>query len=402
MRALSVLLAAGWWAVVSCGGGDASSDASTDDPAVSSTVATVAPGWIEEDVTFPFGDDLLHGRLTLPTDGEQHPAVVLVSGSEDLTGARDGVSNRSFVEHGDRLAREGFAVLRYDPPGVGRSTGEPGLPSLDRRAEETAAAVAHVASLSTIASDRIGLLGVSQGGWVISMTAARHPDEVAFVVSVVGSAQTVAEQQVYGIEAQSRAAGLSDEDVAKAVLVGRLLVDWQLVSPMFRDLNIAAADALGEGPWVDLLEVVYRSDDTDPVAAFADGIEALATMQDEPWAAALHLRELYVRRFESILPDLTVDQLTAMQAAMDATLTLDPADALTQVRVPVLAIFGELDVNVDTARSAPLYEQYLAEAGNDDATIVVVPDIGHDVIVTAEYWDTLTDWLRLRFTSAAG
>lgn len=395
MRAMSVGLAVGLlWAVASCGAGDASSD----DRATSSTVSSVAPGWIEEDVGFPFGDDVLHGRLTVPSVGGPHPAVVLVSGSEDATGARDGVSNRSFVEHGHLLAREGFAVLRYDPPGVGRSTGEVGLPSLDRRAEEAAAAVGHLRSLPTIAPDRIGVLGVSQGGWVIAMTAARYPDDVAFVVSVVGSGQTVAEQQIHGIEAQSRAAGLSDADVAKAVLFGRLLVDWQLTTPMFHDVNVTDADALGAGPWIDFLEIVYGSDDLDPVEGFAAGIEIMAAVQDEPWAQALHLRELYVRRFEAVLPDITADELAAMRAAIGDTLTLDPRDALSRVRVPVLAIFGELDVNVDSRRSAALYEQYLAEAGNDDVTIVVLSDVGHDIDTsTPGYGDLLADWLHDRF-----
>ena len=64
----------------------------------------------------------------------------------------------------------------------------------------------------------------------------------------------------------------------------------------------------------------------------------------------------------------------------------------------MLAFFGENDLNVDSEKSPGLFEQYLTEAGNDDFTIVVIPDVGHDIgLRTPGYWDTLSDWLRLRF-----
>jgi hypothetical protein len=60
----------------------------------------------------------------------------------------------------------------------------------------------------------------------------------------------------------------------------------------------------------------------------------------------------------------------------------------------VLAIFGEDDINVDTRRSARLYEHYLEEAGNGDVTIVVMPDVGHDVgVSTTGYWELVSEWL---------
>ena len=44
----------------------------------------------------------------------------------------------------------------------------------------------------------------------------------------------MADQQVWGIETQTRAAGGDDEDVAKAGLIGRLLIDWQLSEPIYQ------------------------------------------------------------------------------------------------------------------------------------------------------------------------
>ena len=372
--------------------------ACSSDGAAATTTAPAALSWVEEDVTFSFNEAELFGVLTVPSGEGPHPGVVLISGSGGPDGDRAGVSTRSFIDHSHRLALEGFAVLRYDPPGVGRSTGAAGLPSLEMRTEETAAALSYLRSVPAIASEGVGLLGVSQGPWVIAMTAVRYPQDVAFLISVVGSGQSVARQQVYGIEAQSRAAGLTEDDVTKAVVFGRLLIDWQLTEAIFQEANEADAQALGDGPWASFMDLVYEPGDIDPVGGLGVGIEIMKSVQDEPWTEALYLKELYVPRFESIPADITPEQLAAIQATTDQNLMTDPKEFLTKVRIPVLAFFGEDDLNVDSETSPALYEQYLTEAGNEDFTIVVIPGVGHDIgPSTPGYWSTLSDWLTRRY-----
>jgi pimeloyl-ACP methyl ester carboxylesterase len=374
-----------------CGGG-------AGDDAGASTAPTDAPAWTESEIGFSFEGDELVGVVTVPEGDGPYPAVVLVSGSGGDDGTRAGVSAQVFVRHGRLLAEEGFAVLRYDPPGVGGSAGDAGLPSIERRVDETLAAVRYLASRTDVDPDRIGLQGWSQGPWVMALTAARHPDDVAFLVSVVGSGSSIAEQQIYGIEAQSRAAGLGEADVDRAVLFGRLLIDWQLPEPIYERENRTLAGELGSGPWADLLAIVYDSPDLDPRDGLGEGVRIMKTAQDEPWAAALYLRELYIPRFESIPADISADQLAALSAVSAENLMTDPEEFLTQVGQPVLAIFGELDLNVDSDRSAALYEEYLSRAGNDDVTTVVFPDVGHSVgLDTPGYWDTLSGWLVDRF-----
>jgi pimeloyl-ACP methyl ester carboxylesterase len=156
--------------------------------------------WIEEEVTFSFAAQQMYGVLTLPTGGGPYPAIVLVSGSvSTATGVRSGASSPYFVDHARKMVLNGFAVLRYDPPGVGRSTGEGGFESLDLRTEEAVAALQYLRSRPDIHADRVGLMGNSQGAWVIAMAAARYPQDVAFIISVSGSGVSVAEQQIHSI-----------------------------------------------------------------------------------------------------------------------------------------------------------------------------------------------------------
>jgi pimeloyl-ACP methyl ester carboxylesterase len=351
--------------------------------------------WIEEEVTFTFGPNELYGILTLPTSQGPYPAIVIVSGSVDpSTGARDGVSGRYHIDHARKLVRNGFAVLRYDPPGVGRSTGERGFESLDSRTQEAAAAFQYLQSRPDIRPDQVGLWADSQGAWVIAMAAARYPQDVAFIISVSGSGVPVAEQQVYSIEAQSKAARFLEEDIAKAVLFGRLLIDWQLTNPIYRQVNEVDVQTLGDGPWTSFMALVYEPGEITPAEGLQKGIEILKSIQDEPWAKFLYLKRVYIPQLESVPPE----QVAALRAVSGQTLLNDPKEYLTKVRCPVLAFFGKADLLQPTEKSAVLYEQYLTEAGNENYKIVVIPGVGHSISVsTPAYWDPLSDWLNHLF-----
>ena len=347
--------------------------------------------WIEEEVTFTLGQDEFYGILTLPTSEGPYPAVVIISGSiNPLTGARDGVSAQYHIDHAHQMVLSGFAVLRYDPPGVGQSRGERGIESLDSRTEEAIATLHYLQSRTDIQPGRVGLWSDSQGAWVIAMAAAGFPQDVAFIISVSGSGVPVAEQQVYSIQAQSEAAGMSQEDITKAVLFGRLLIDWQLVNPIYREANEAEAQALGDGPWTSFMALVYQPGEIAPAEGLQIGIEILESIQDEPWARFLYLKQVYLPQLESIPPE----QLEALRAIAGQSMLNDPEEYLTRVHCPVLAFFGEADLLQPTDRSAAFYEQYLNEAGNEHFEIVVIPSVGHSITLSMPvYRETLSDWL---------
>jgi pimeloyl-ACP methyl ester carboxylesterase len=147
-----------------------------------------SPGhsFTETRVFFSSGADRMFGILALPTGEGPHPALVLLSGSD-----RGGVDTELLATHAHRLASAGFAVLRYDPPGVGRSGGTRGFETLDDRAREAIAAAELLRSQRDIRRDEVGLWGESQGGWVTQMAAAASP-AIAFIVSVSGSGVSLA------------------------------------------------------------------------------------------------------------------------------------------------------------------------------------------------------------------
>jgi pimeloyl-ACP methyl ester carboxylesterase len=222
------------------------------------------------------------------------------------------------------------------------------------------------------------------------MAAAASPT-IAFIVSVSGSGVPVTEQQVYSVEAQSRAAGFSADEIAKASLFARLLIDGQLTDDLYRERNEADALRLGPGPWRRFAALVYAEEPLTAANSLSRTIALLRSIQTEPWARYLYLDTAYLPALEAVPPA----GAEAARRAAEESLLVDPKLFLTRVHVPVLAFFGEDDTLVPARRSATIYRRYLRQAGNDDATIVVFPDAGHSVDdFGPTYWDTVVEWLQ--------
>ncbi|MFJ9370681.1 alpha/beta hydrolase family protein [Nocardia sp. NPDC101769] len=67
----------------------------------------------------------------------------------------------------------------------------------------------------------------------------------------------------------------------------------------------------------------------------------------------------------------------------------DPVRALRQVRVPVLALWGDHDVKVPSGESAAIFQRELASAGNHSVTTRFVPNAGHNGHRTTDGFDSI-------------
>ena len=111
------------------------------------------------------------GTLTLPAETDEAPVVVLVTGS----GAHDRdetiVGHKPFWVLADYLTRQGIGVLRYDDRGFGQSTGNIATATTADFADDAHAAVSYLGSRTDVVTSRIGVVGHSEGGNVVSMLA---------------------------------------------------------------------------------------------------------------------------------------------------------------------------------------------------------------------------------------
>jgi pimeloyl-ACP methyl ester carboxylesterase len=240
----------------------AGKDRPVAEPAPPATEASSSP-FREEEVRFSSGGNTLSGVLVLPSTRGPHPAVAFVHGSGAL-GRDDWTLHPPLREH---LARNGVASLCWDKPGVGASGGHWSRQSFHDRAREALDAVKFLRGRADIDHGRVGLWGISQGGWICPLAATLSPD-VAFLILVSAPAGTIAEQDLFRVEQGMRADGLPQEDIDKALDFARRRIEL-LRGGTFEELD-AAQREVGRQRW--FTEYVHRLGPRD----FAFGAKNIA------------------------------------------------------------------------------------------------------------------------------
>jgi alpha-beta hydrolase superfamily lysophospholipase len=259
-----------------------------------------------------------------------------------LHGAGEGTRDSELYRHlHELLPPAGIGVVTFDRRGEGESTGDSSRGRFQEQVDDA------LAVLRAIDAERVGLWGISQGGWIGPLAAAASA-EVAFLVLVASIGVTPSEQMMDAVEKQLRLAGHGDDVVARALDLRRRFEDW----------------------------VHTRAPEPDEQLA-AD----LAAVVDEPWVGNLWL------------PPTLLDEegVRLWIEEMD----FDPRPVFAQVRVPTLLFYGEAD---SWAPIEPSVEAWQAARG-DEVEIVVIPGAEHDLTfrdgtLAPEYTTKLVDWLR--------
>ena len=89
----------------------------------------------------------------------------------------------------------------------------------------------------------------------------------------------------------------------------------------------------------------------------------------------------------------------------------DSVDSTRRIHVPILWFLADKDHNIPSEASAPRLRQAFDDAGNRDATLIVLTNTAHGFTSTPTgnnkdfgqqshfapgYWDTMERWLRVR------
>lgn len=281
------------------------------------TEKATAPPYSEEEVTFASGDVRLAGTLTLPSGKTgRHPAVALLTGSGAQNRDEEIFGFRPFRVLADHLARNGIVVLRFDDRGVGGSSGSLAETTTETLAADALAAAGLLRGHARVDPRAVGLLGHSEGGLVATLAATRspHSSDIAFLVLLATSGVRGDRLISSQIEALLKLSGSPQEQIATTLA---------------------------------LQERVYRAVRT------GEGWEELS--KEIPEAQLAGARTPWFRHF----------------------IDLDPAATLRQVRRPVLAIFGELDIQVPAGPNRDAMVKALEEGGNRSVTVQTFPGANH-------------------------
>ena len=271
------------------------------------------------------GEIRLAGTLTRPEGSGPFPGVVLVAGAGPHD--RDGsfMGHRPLLVLADYLTRAGFAVLRFDERGIGKSAGEFPSAAGETLAGDIAAAVETLRQEEDSDPARIGLLAHSEGGRIAARAIATHAS-VDFMVMLGAPARP-------GIEGLRAQAERSANPLA--------------------GLQAAMAEAA--------LQIKSAGNADKLLREAASGY--METLPDEQRAALSGQAQTIV--------DQLVQGLSQPQARF--SLAFDPRPALTDAGIPVLALYGGKDRQIDAAGA----EQAWRAALESDATIETLPNLNH-------------------------
>jgi hypothetical protein len=276
----------------------------------------------------------IEGTLLVPngaTKEKRVPGVLLVTGSGPQDRDESLMGHRPFEVIADALARRGIAVLRCDDRGVGASDGSYADADTDGFASDAMFGFVTLAAGSEVDPARVGIIGHSEGGTIAPMVVtlvdadASSPSKVAFIAMLAGT-------------------GVDGDRVLRVQNRRLLLASGKTEAQIAAECEAHAAflDAAKQGAD----DVVLRA----------------------------KARELVIEQMKLRVADMASVPPSAIDAQADAAvrqmatpwmkrfLTLDPAQYLSKVTCPVLALNGSLDTQVTVEQDLPAIEAALKKA----------------------------------------
>ena len=272
----------------------------------------------------------LAGTLTLPKGAGPFPAALLIAGSGPNDRDEALASHRPFLVLADHLTHKGIAVLRYDKRGIGKSTGSVDKATTVDLASDSQAALAYLKTRKEIDPAKIALIGHSEGAMIAPLLASQTKD-VAWVVLLAAPANVGEVTLLNQSELIGKAADLTDEQLEASL-----------------NFDQAAYD------------LVRTEKDS---AALREKLKGLVKETGLDAAMPPTLLETQLRMMESPWFRFFLDY--------------DPLPNLKTLQVPVLALYGQKDLQVPAKANLPLLKQALQDAGNKDADVRELPDLNH-------------------------
>ncbi len=314
----------------------------------------------------------LSGFVDVPAGGAARAMIVIIHGY----GKTDVAGSTSYYDLRSRFTQIGISTLIWDKPGCGESKGtfDANQP-VESSAREVLDAVRYARERKLPGSQKIGLWGISRAGWIAPLAIVQDP-KIAFWISVSGTDDN--ENFPYLVESNLRIEGRTDAEIK--LLLGEWRRGFEITSHggTFNDY-LAATQTLRRDPFM-----VYLSGgkDEDEAAFLAEQKQFLSGAFQVDETTGLMV---YVPHFQRML---------------------------ARVSIPVLAIFGERDRNVNWHNTVALYSKTIGKNQNASLTIKTFPDGNHNLQqartgglremlqmsehrASAGYYEAMADWLRM-------
>lgn len=308
------------------------------------------------------GEAWLGGTLTYPKGFKTGmPVILMVTGSGQQNRDEELMGHKPFLVIADYLARHGIATLRYDDRGVGKSTGNMAMITLQSNMLDAEAGIDYLKSTKKFG--KIGVLGHSEGGIISYMLAARGKAD--FVVSLAGPVLTGDSVLLMQNRDLLTAAGLDKDNVEK---------------------------------YATALSRVFKYRMSEQKMKFSDKPESLVPMLTMDIALLPELRKNLIETVKMVDSPWLVSYLK-----------YDPATDIRKINSPVMLIIGDNDKQVNATANIQAAENILPKAVKAKSLLKAYPTLNHlfqpsetgspgeyakiETTISEEVLDDITSWI---------
>lgn len=257
----------------------------------------------------------LAGTLTFPKDCNTCKAVILISGSGAQDRNSEIFNHQLFKVVADFFSSNDIAVLRFDERGVGESEGKFAGATTYNFVSDVEAGIEFLQNQTHFKPSQIGLYGHSEGGMIAPILANQN-EVVDFLVLIAPPVTPIPELMLKQQELIGKSTGMTDAMVKFYEQINKEV--YQLITST-EDIDLLK----------NKLEKFYNQQIEDyPQLGKDSGISAedykksMIQAYTDPW--------------------------------MFTFLNINPADYLASLKIPLVAFFGEKDLQVSPKENADL------------------------------------------------
>ena len=258
---------------------------------------------------------------------------MLLTGSGPQNRDEQLLGHKPFLVIADFLTRNGIAVLRADDRGVGSSKGNFATATTGDFAEDGLAGIEYLKTRKEVNQQMLGFIGHSEGG-IMAPIAASKSSDISYIILLAGPGSNLGDNVTFQRIRMARQAGASEESLK--VQEGCLQAANEIIrkAPSDEEARLKIRQFFADLPETDK-QLLNWSDER---------VEALTSQLLEGW--------------------------------WKYSLKHNPEETIRSLKIPVLALLGEKDMQVPVALNLPHMERAL-EDRNEKSRVVVVMGVNH-------------------------
>lgn len=288
----------------------------------------------KELLDFNFERIKLSGVLNFPKDLEPKGIVLIIHGD----GKTNAVEGEWWYDVRNAITKAGFATFMWDKMGCGNSQGtyKNGRP-VENQALEVIEAIKNLKVNKIKGSNKIGLWGISRAGWINPIVIDQF-DKVDFWISV---------------------SGVDDDETFDYLLEQNLRIEGHQQDTI--DLILSE--------WHNSI-LLSRGG-----ASYKYYLSTTENLRKNTFWKKINnggISEESYYEYQKIIQEATLDKDTELPLYIE-----NFSKMLSEIDIPILALFGETDMTVDWKKTKILYEKTMKE--NTDLTIKTFPNCNHNM-----------------------